>query len=307
MASSIPLAGLEVAARTLARIALSAALVAGALGCDDGPGASAGDAGDEAPAGEGEGEVGEGEVGEGEGEAGEGGGEAGEGGGEAGEGEGEAEGGAGRRERLEAAQTWMYQISQLDEGDAVAKLAATDYPLLVIEPGHNHRPCTEEFDPAAHGIPAGNADDACANVYDTAAMVAALRAGQPDRLLVAYIDVGQAEWYRDYWAPGWALPTPDQRGNPDFIVSADPDGWEGNYPVAYWHEDWKAIWLGTGAGAGAAGIVRELAELGPGQIGGAVFADRGRVHLEDQPADLVLGFRRGQRRLDLGELGIATR
>jgi cysteinyl-tRNA synthetase len=28
---------------------------------------------------------------------------------------------------------------------------------------------------------------------------------------------------------------------PDYIITFDPDGWGGNYPVAYWDEDWKDI------------------------------------------------------------------
>ena len=30
-------------------------------------------------------------------------------------------------------------------------------------------------------------------------------------------------------------------GNPEWILAADPDGWDGNYPVKYWRDDWKAI------------------------------------------------------------------
>jgi cysteinyl-tRNA synthetase len=28
---------------------------------------------------------------------------------------------------------------------------------------------------------------------------------------------------------------------PEYILTHDPDGWEGNYPVAYWDSDWKDI------------------------------------------------------------------
>jgi len=166
-----------------------------------------------------------------------------------------------RRARLQAAETWMYQISKLDEGNAIAVLAATDYPLLVLEPGHNHRPCTD-FDPADLGAPGFDQGDLCANVYDTAAMIDQLRTtpGGTERLLIAYIDVGQAEWYRDYWVEGWEPPpVSGGTGTPDFILAADPDGWAGNFVVAYWDERWKELWLGTGA---SDGIIAELATLG---------------------------------------------
>jgi cysteinyl-tRNA synthetase len=93
------------------------------------------------------------------------------------------------RERLFAAKTWMYQIQALDDDGALATLAATDYPLLVVEPGHNF----------------------AAAPYDTAAIVRTLRprAGGGTRVLLAYIDIGQAEDYRDYWQPDWVPPTAD--------------------------------------------------------------------------------------------------
>lgn len=166
-----------------------------------------------------------------------------------------------RPERLEAAETWMYQLSDLDEGNSVEALAETDYPMLVIEPGHNHRPCDDDFVPGDVGIPEENRDDACANVYDTADILDQLRTmpNGDERLLIAYIDIGQAEWYRNYWVEGWELPTETERGNPDFILAADPDGWLGNYVVIYWDDAWHDIWLGTES---SDGIIPELAQLG---------------------------------------------
>ena len=58
------------------------------------------------------------------------------------------------------------------------------------------------------------------------------------KLVIAYIDIGQAEDYRTYWQPGWRI------GDPEWIVGLDPDGWEGNFPVAFWRQEWKDIWLG---------------------------------------------------------------
>ena len=138
--------------------------------------------------------------------------------------------------RLHTVETWMYQLQELYEPDAWAALAATDYDMLVVEPGQNFSECP----------------------YDTAAMVAALRAkpGGGERLLLAYVDIGQAEDYRDYWGRDWVAPDETRRGTPDFLVVPDPDGWSGNYPVAYWQEDWKSLWLGE------AGIVADLARLG---------------------------------------------
>ncbi len=141
-----------------------------------------------------------------------------------------------RPERLNAALTWMYQIQALNEDGAVEALAATDYPLLVLEPGHNFQDAP----------------------YDTPSIVDSLRTA-PDgseRLLIAYIDIGQAEDYRDYWQEDWVAPTADTPGIPDFLITVDPDGWSGNYPVAYWRKEWKNLWLGP------EGIVAVLVRMG---------------------------------------------
>ncbi|RZB38394.1 MAG: hypothetical protein SRB2_00142 [Desulfobacteraceae bacterium Eth-SRB2] len=143
----------------------------------------------------------------------------------------------GPNEKLKAVQTWMYQIQDLDVDGALAALAASDYPLLVIEPGHN-------FNEWA---------------YDTATIVNTLRTpvkGSDRRLVVAYIDIGQAEDYRDYWGADWVAPTATKAGSPDFLVTIDPDGWSGNYPVAYWKQEWKDIWIGD------SGIIDQLANYG---------------------------------------------
>ena len=130
----------------------------------------------------------------------------------------------------------MYQIQDLDREGAVEALAASAYPLLVLEPGHNF----SEYP------------------YDTGAILEALGTA-PDgteRLLLAYIDIGQAEDYRDYWEDHWRAPTSREPGSPDFLITVDPDGWSGNYSVAFWRPEWKELWLGP------EGIVAVLAGMG---------------------------------------------
>jgi cysteinyl-tRNA synthetase, unknown class len=139
-------------------------------------------------------------------------------------------------QRLLNVQNWMFQIQELDEDGAVENLAATEYDMLVIEPGHNF----SEW------------------AYDTRQIIDQLKA-KPDgssRLLLAYVDIGQAEDYRDYWQDDWLAPTEDKRGHPDFLITIDPDGWSGNFPVAYWDDDWQSLWLGSN------GIVADLARFG---------------------------------------------
>lgn len=142
-----------------------------------------------------------------------------------------------RRALLAAARTWMYQIDGLDAPGAVQKLAASSYPLLVVESGINDRDADEE---------------------DARRLVERLRR-LPDgrtRLVVAYIDIGQAETYRAYWRKDWRPPRGKAAGRPEFLLAPDPDGWDGSYQVAYWDRAWQGIWVGE------RGVVPRLAALG---------------------------------------------
>lgn len=53
--------------------------------------------------------------------------------------------------------------------------------------------------------------------------------------MVCYIAVGEAEDYRYYRQPGWEV------GDPEWIACEDPDGWDGNYPVLFWYDEWRNI------------------------------------------------------------------
>jgi cysteinyl-tRNA synthetase len=132
--------------------------------------------------------------------------------------------------------TWMYQIQNLDETEDIDELDATEYDMFVVEPGHNFIDFT----------------------YDVSYLVNNLKTkpdGKP-RVLFAYIDIGQAEDYRDYWGSDWIAPTSTKTGVPDFLLTTDPDGWSGNYPVAYWDSRWQDLWLGSG------GIIEQIVNFG---------------------------------------------
>ncbi|PKG82880.1 glycoside hydrolase, end-alpha-1,4-polygalactosaminidase [Colwellia sp. 75C3] len=132
--------------------------------------------------------------------------------------------------------TWMYQIQGLDDNTKIDTLAVTDYDMIVVEPGHNFIGFS----------------------YDTDYLVNQLesKSNGDERILLAYVDIGEAEDYRTYWQSDWVAPTENAPGSPSFLVTIDPDGWTGNYPVAYWQNEWKDIWLGPD------GIVAELANAG---------------------------------------------
>ena len=55
-----------------------------------------------------------------------------------------------------------------------------------------------------------------------------------NKIVLAYLSIGEAEDYRDYWKDNWKV------GNPTFIEDENPD-WEGNYRVKYWNSEWQNI------------------------------------------------------------------
>ena len=133
---------------------------------------------------------------------------------------------------LSAVQFWAYQIQNVEAPGAVDALAASRYDLLVIEPTRTDWSSVE------------------ARTFDTAAAVARLKAthghdGTRRKLVLAYVDIGEAEDWRWYWtwSTTWQPGRPKPADWPDYILAHDPDGWEGNYPVAYWDPAWKDLMI----------------------------------------------------------------
>ncbi len=101
------------------------------------------------------------------------------------------------------------------------------------------------------------------------------RQGQPNRLILAYLSIGEAENYRYYWQNSWteksavpvkpalvkgfagpsdgiALGVPDRGAPLDKLTAAAPrwlseenPEWRGNYLVRYWDNDWQALIFGS--------------------------------------------------------------
>jgi len=59
-----------------------------------------------------------------------------------------------------------------------------------------------------------------------------------ERLVVAYLSIGEAEDYRYYWQEDW-------ESNPPLWLGEENPDWEGNFKVRYWDEDWQNIIFGT--------------------------------------------------------------
>lgn len=133
---------------------------------------------------------------------------------------------------LADARNFLYLINPGAYGDARAgfldALAATDFDVLLLDLFFND------------------------NTPLTAAEVAALKtkANGGRRLAVAYLSIGEAEDYRYYWRPEWAV------SPPAWLGAENPD-WPGNYKVAYWDPSWQAIIRG-----GAGSYLRRILDAG---------------------------------------------
>jgi cysteinyl-tRNA synthetase len=127
---------------------------------------------------------------------------------------------------LPAVMFWAYQIDSLEKPGMVDKLVESHYDMVVLEPT-----CT----------------NAKLSSFDCKGMVHRLQTSQGKwnkrKLVIAYVDVGEAESWRYYWKSSWKKPTETTRGDPNFLVTTDPDKWKDNYPVAYWDDAWKKIMI----------------------------------------------------------------
>ncbi len=123
-----------------------------------------------------------------------------------------------RYHRLAGISHWFYYLGFNPDEATLLQMENSTYDMIVMEPLFTEKNNTD---------------------YPIADVVNRFHTAAHPKLVIAYVDIGQAEEWRSYWQPGWGI------GNPSWIVADDPDGWEGNYPVKYWHADWKSIWIGS--------------------------------------------------------------
>jgi cysteinyl-tRNA synthetase, unknown class len=121
---------------------------------------------------------------------------------------------------LDEVDQWLYLIDVDLEAEIVEQIVNSTYDMVVLD-----FITSEE----------NNTD------YPLEEVIQQLHDAPHPKLVIAYIDIGQAESYRTYWQEDWGI------GDPEWIVSGDPDGWDENFPVAYWYDEWRNIWLGEEA------------------------------------------------------------
>lgn len=106
---------------------------------------------------------------------------------------------------------WGYQIQDVDAPGALELLARSNYDMLVLEPTRTDWSSDNKN-------------------FDTKAMVDSLKNtlasdGVHRKLVIAYIDIGEAEDWRWYWtwSTTWTPGTPLPGDWPAYIVAPDPD------------------------------------------------------------------------------------
>jgi len=134
-----------------------------------------------------------------------------------------------RRAILGEVETWFYLLDSDLAEPVVEQIAGSEYDLVVID---------------FISSESGNAD------YPMADMVKRIQEGGQGKIVLAYIDIGEVESYRAYWREDWHV------GDPEWIAGDDPDGWQENYPVAFWNDEWREIWLGP------SGLIRDIVTAG---------------------------------------------
>ena len=123
-----------------------------------------------------------------------------------------------RINKLKSVKYWAYQITDQTENNSIKKIIDSKFDLVVID---NSR--------SVQGMENYNNKSDIEKIKNSVGTILS------NKIVLSYIDIGEAEDYRYYYKKGWKI------GNPSFIIKEDPDGWSGNYPVAFWDEKWKSI------------------------------------------------------------------
>lgn len=120
---------------------------------------------------------------------------------------------------LKEVKTFAYNIQNVDSASQGEELSKSHYDMYILEP------CVTEKENENFDIQAllSNIEEYNRVEY------------HKDPIILAYVDIGEAEEWRWYWQEDW------KPGNPEWIVTTDPDEWEGNYPVAFWYPEWEDI------------------------------------------------------------------
>jgi cysteinyl-tRNA synthetase len=120
---------------------------------------------------------------------------------------------------LSDVKTFCYLLQNMDSNEMQKVLRESHYDLYILEP------CVTEK--GNETFPIRSLIEEIRNYNRTIY--------HKEPIILGYVDIGQAEEWRWYWHKRW------EPGHPEWIVTVDPDGWDGCYPVAYWYPEWEDI------------------------------------------------------------------
>jgi cysteinyl-tRNA synthetase, unknown class len=123
---------------------------------------------------------------------------------------------------LKSVKTFMCELEGLDSPGAVKTLAESNFDMLVVEPTFLLK--------------------ARAN-FDAKAMVQVLHQGKPGRIVLAYLNIAEAEPDRVYWESTWHGPADGEKPFPAFLFAKDPDDPAGSYVCMFWRPRWRELLL----------------------------------------------------------------
>ena len=133
---------------------------------------------------------------------------------------------------LADATTWLYQLQGRDDEDLdLVALSAYGADLLVVDFSRN-----------------GSNDGAF-----TPTEIAAAQAD--GAVVIAYLSIGEAESYRDYWSDAWVRDGQLAADAPAWLGPFNPD-FPDNHKVRYWLPEWQELVLGP------SGLLRRIADAG---------------------------------------------
>ncbi|MCZ7568566.1 MAG: endo alpha-1,4 polygalactosaminidase [Ardenticatenaceae bacterium] len=164
---------------------------------------------------------------------------------------------------LSAVNDFLYQLQNLD----LAAIGATAYDLVVM-------------DSSADGTEEGE--------FSAAEISTLKQSPGGEKIVLAYMSIGEAEDYRFYWQDGWAP------GTPAWLDVENPD-WPGNYKVHYWDPAWQAIifaYTDRLLDAGFDGAYLDIIDAYE------FYADQGRTTAAQEMADFVAAIRAHARARD---------
>lgn len=132
-------------------------------------------------------------------------------------------------QKISKVKYWAYKLQNMNTFGSVTRMVKSRYDMVVLEPTRTDWSSYDKY-------------------FNTRSMVNRIKNswaydGNHRKLVIAYLDIGEAENWRWYWkwSKNWEEGQKKPNDWPSYILKPDPDGWGGDYPVAYWDSRWKNI------------------------------------------------------------------